>query len=294
MIIKFCRLYKDFSSVFNNTYLHDNSKPLVNTYSMYLFYLDITFNQVTFSEENTSIVSSNILNNQSDFKNSYKLIPQSNKNRGGFLNPFGSDVSIYSTIFINGRADYGGAIYVYDTNYYARNWTFFSNIANTESGTYYVILSRYFKIERHLFQENSANVGESISVGSINKYLKIINWNFTSSFPSQFIYADFASMTITHSDISNNAPSDQNIESFNLRYGEAIKISTTVRIDLVSSTFQNIINSNGAISLSLSNTEITLSDLFSYLYIDSDTQLVNIFATLLMEWKIMVKMVDLA
>ena len=181
-----------------------------------------------------------------------------------------------NTIFVNGRADYGGAIYSYDTNYYASNWFFFNNTANAEGGAYYVILSRNFKIERNLFQENSANLGEGISMRNINKYLEIINWNFTSSFPSQFIYADFASMTITHSEFSNNVPSSQNIESFNLRDGGAIKISTTVRMDLISNTFKNIISNNGAISLTLSDTGVTLSDLFPYLYRDSDTQLVNI------------------
>ena len=88
-------IIQGFSSVLNNTYLHNNLKLLVNSYIMYFLYTDITFNQVTFSEENTSIVSSNILINQSDFKNRYKLISWSNKNRGGFLNlSFQMQVSI--------------------------------------------------------------------------------------------------------------------------------------------------------------------------------------------------------
>ena len=41
-------IIQGFSSVFNNTYLHDNSKPLVKTYSIYFLYTDIAFNQVTF------------------------------------------------------------------------------------------------------------------------------------------------------------------------------------------------------------------------------------------------------
>ena len=113
---------------------------------MYFLYTNIAFNQVTFSEENISIVSWNILINQSDFKNSYKLIPQSNKNRGGFLNLFGSDANIYNTIFVNGRADYGGTIYAYDTNYYPSYWTFFNNTANTKGGAYYVILSKNLRL----------------------------------------------------------------------------------------------------------------------------------------------------
>ena len=55
-------------------------------------------------------------------------------------------MNINNTIFVNGRADYGGVIYAYDTNYYARNWTFFNNTANRESGVYYVILLKKFKI----------------------------------------------------------------------------------------------------------------------------------------------------
>ena len=62
-----------------------------------------------------------------------------------------------------------------------------------------------------------------------------------------------------------------------MRDGGAIKISTTVKMDFISNTFQNIISSNRTIFLTLSDAGVTLSDLFPYLFIDSDTQLVNIF-----------------
>ena len=229
--------------------MHDNIKPSNNAFSVYFLYTDITFSGVKINYENMKIVFSTLSIDQSIFENKFEPILPTITNRGGFLNIFESTCSIYNSWFINGRADYGGAIYVYDTVFNAIGLTFTNNTANTYGGAYYGLISNDFNIEDHTFLDNRAINGEAIYLENINDYTTISNWSFSSSQPSQFINANFASLLISDWTFENNIPSGFDLSSAKLRNGGAIMISTTVMINLTSSIFKNIISNNGAIYL---------------------------------------------
>lgn len=149
--------------------------------------------------------------------------------------------------FTNGRAENGGALYLFETSFYSSNCIFTNNTALSEGGAYYALILSDFVVENSTFVNNYAPKGDAFHFLNINEFIQLRGNQFVSTFPPQFIQADFSSLVVDACSFSSNIPSDYT-ESY-LREGGALKLYSTVRINVTASTFDGILSSDGAISL---------------------------------------------
>ncbi|TNV88144.1 hypothetical protein FGO68_gene4654 [Halteria grandinella] len=185
----------------------------------------ILFKECTFKDNLSQLGTPNLLLNtasnikieNSIFKNSPNLKSQV-QNQGGFIYIISqTSLSILNSAFISGKAIQGGAIYIQGSTTMIIVGSLFSqNQANLLGGALYAESIQSIRISGNTrFTKNKA-IGQSkgdaiFAANSIDGSLSIIDSEFTSFSPSNFIFSEFLSSVSINSSNFSAGKQDQQI-----------------------------------------------------------------------------------
>jgi hypothetical protein len=155
--------------------------------ALFNLFNDLELNSIKVTNDRFNLIASTIIIKNSIFNN-LLTISSTDTTRGGFVFLFACDATLNNSTFTNGKAQYGGALYVFGTAFSSELCTFTGNEALMDGGAYYASILSQFTILKDTFTDNkAAGGGDALAMKNINDYLNVKNCTFSSSFPPQFI-----------------------------------------------------------------------------------------------------------
>ena len=221
---------------------------------------NIVFNQCTFKDNIFQINGTllNILNSQMSMINS--AIYWTSNTQGITLTIVGSN---FTNNIINGwYGEKGGALSFTGSNLISINDQFINNSASIEGGGIYGQYKSAASFFNDTFNDNQSPKGASIYIEGLMDYVPIVKSQFYSKNNSQFISGTIWSYDISNSSFASTI-SKSSPDVSNEYLGTAIYLTSTDRLKLFNTQFQNISSNHGVVYISNSVTGISLKNAYA-------------------------------